>query len=407
MKSNCIILSKKISGSVILPASKSISNRALIFKALSGSSDVKNLSCCDDTDAVVAALSSFKNEINVGAAGTAMRFLTAYLSLKAGEWQITGSERMLHRPIKILVDALRNIGADIEYLNEEGFPPLRIKGHSLIGGDIEIDGSVSSQYISALLMIAPYTQNGINMYLNGKISSKPYIKMTLSMMESFGVSTVWHDNVIKIFPQKYSNTSYIVENDWSAASYWYEIISLTENAELELIGLSKNSLQGDSVVATIFESLGVQTEYLNGNVRIKKTSTPVKKLFYDFNSCPDLAQTIVVTCCLLGVQFNFCGLQSLKIKETDRIAALKKECAKMGFKLEEIGIGELSWNGLKIETSGEFSIDTYDDHRMAMAFAPAAMCLQNILINNPNVVSKSYPLFWEDLKEHGFLVLSQ
>jgi len=256
-------------------------------------------------------------------------------------------------------------------------------------------------------MIAPYTQNGINMYLNGKISSKPYIKMTLSMMESFGVSTVWHDNVIKIFPQKYSNTSYIVENDWSAASYWYEIISLTENAELELIGLSKNSLQGDSVVATIFESLGVQTEYLNGNVRIKKTSTPVKKLFYDFNSCPDLAQTIVVTCCLLGVQFNFCGLQSLKIKETDRIAALKKECAKMGFKLEEIGIGELSWNGLKIETSGEFSIDTYDDHRMAMAFAPAAMCLQNILINNPNVVSKSYPLFWEDLKEHGFLVLSQ
>ncbi|NCC98116.1 MAG: 3-phosphoshikimate 1-carboxyvinyltransferase [Bacteroidia bacterium] len=407
MKSNCIILSKKISGSVILPASKSISNRALIIKALSERSDVRNLSDCDDTDAVVGALSSSKNDVNVGAAGTAMRFLTAYLSLKAGEWQITGSERMLHRPIKILVDALRNIGADIEYLNEEGFPPLKIKGRGLSGGNIEIDGSVSSQFLSALLMIAPYTQNGINMYLSGNISSKPYIKMTLSMMESFGVSTIWNDNVIRISPQRYSNTSYVVENDWSAASYWYEIVSLTENAELELIGLQKNSLQGDSVVANIFESLGVHTEYGNGNIRIKKISTPVEKLFYDFNSCPDLAQTIVLTCCLLGVPFKFCGLQSLKIKETDRIVALQQECAKMGFNLEETGIGELSWNGLKIEISGEFSIDTYDDHRMAMAFAPAAMCFQNIIINNPNVVSKSYPLFWEDLKGHGFLVLSR
>jgi len=375
-----------------LPASKSISNRILILNALSKSKyPIKNLSDSDDTQVLKKALLSLQTgntAFDIGAAGTSMRFLTAYLAQNKGVWTITGTERMKNRPIKILVDAIRETGGKIEYMEKEGFPPLRIYGGNLTGGSIRLNGGVSSQYLSALMMIAPLTKHGLEIQLEGDIISRPYIEMTVSLMQTFGVRTLWNGQQLRIEPQVYQPVPFTVENDWSAASYWYEIVALAGNsAEVELTGLEKNSIQGDAKVVKLFESM-VSTDNLN----------------YDFTNEPDLAQTLAVTCCMLDIPFHFKGLQSLRIKETDRISALQTELKKLGYTVKT-GETEIEWTGERCEPDSDPMISTYDDHRMAMAFAPVCLKTGKIRIDDPNVVSKSYPEFWKDLERAGFTIV--
>ena len=399
----------KITTNIQLPSSKSICNRALIIWALSkGYKSIDNLSDCDDTRVMVRALENMPDTIDIMAAGTAMRFLTAFLSVTEGEHTITGTERMRQRPIKILVDALRSIGADIEYTENEGFPPLKIKGSRLEGKEITLPGDVSSQYISALMMIGPILKNGLKLKLTGNIISRPYINLTIEIMKEFGGKAKWEkDNVIVIHPQNYKPVPYYVESDWSAASYWYEIAALSEDACIELPGLFEKSFQGDSKVAELFEQLGVKTEYADKHITLSKSRNITERLEYDFVNQPDLAQTFVVTCCMLEIPFRFSGLQSLKIKETDRMAALMNEMKKLGYVISESEGSILEWNGERCESETTPAIDTYEDHRMAMAFAPAALKLKNIRINNPQVVSKSYPGFWNDLTKAGFNIMEE
>lgn len=399
----------KITTNIQLPSSKSICNRALIIWALSkGCKSIDNLSDCDDTRVMVRALENMPDTIDIMAAGTAMRFLTAFLSVTEGEHTITGTERMRQRPIKILVDALRSIGADIEYTENEGFPPLKIKGTRLEGKEITLPGDVSSQYISALMMIGPILKNGLKLKLTGNIISRPYINLTIEIMKEFGGKAEWEkDNVIVIHPQNYKPIPYYVESDWSAASYWYEIAALSEDACIELPGLFEKSFQGDSKVAELFEQLGVKTEYADKHIILSKSRNITERLEYDFVNQPDLAQTFVVTCCMLEIPFRFSGLQSLKIKETDRMAALMNEMKKLGYVILESEGSILEWNGERCESETTPAIDTYEDHRMAMAFAPAALKLKNIRINNPQVVSKSYPGFWKDLTKAGFNIMEE
>lgn len=395
--------------SVQLPASKSICNRALILNALSYSPyEIQNLSDCDDTDVMVKALNSNDSHFDVKAAGTAMRFLTAFLSKVVGEWTITGTERMKNRPIRILVDALNAVGAKIEYLEKEGFPPLRIMGSALQGGEISLDGGVSSQYISALLMIAPLMEKGLTLHLQGKVISKPYIHLTLQLMKQYGVESEWGGSTIKVAPQSYRPLPYTVESDWSAASYWYEMMALSQQAEIELKGLFKESLQGDAAGAKLFAQLGVATDYKAGGVVLRKNGNVCQKLIYDFVNEPDLAQTFVTTCAFMNIPFRFTGLQSLKIKETDRIEALKCELRKLGYVLTDTNGSILEWNGERCEPEAHPVITTYEDHRMAMAFAPASLVSkEGIEIAHPEVVSKSYPHFWENLESAGFVVESR
>ncbi len=384
---------------ITLPASKSISNRALILNALAYSPyDIQNLSDCDDTRVTVKALDSNDRTFDIGAAGTAMRFLTAFLSKTVGEWVITGSERMKQRPIKLLVDALTTLGARIEYVEKEGFPPLRIFGSALTGGEIRLNGGVSSQYISALMMIAPYMQNGLKIILEGNVISVPYINMTLNMMREYGVAVDFNNNIIDIKAQTYKPIQYKVESDWSAASYWYEVLAIAGKGQIFLTGLNQNSYQGDSKVAALFEQLGVSSTYQTEGVSLQATGKYVEQFKYDFVNQPDLAQTFAVTCCMKGIPFHFDGLQTLKIKETDRIAALINELGKLGFVLTEPAEGQLAWTGNRCDAAQPVSIATYEDHRMAMAFAPAAL-INPLSIEEPQVVSKSYPGFWEDIEK--------
>ena len=396
----------KIHTTIQLPSSKSISNRALIINALgNGTHHPENLSDCDDTRVMIRALNDDKETIDIMAAGTAMRFLTAYLSVTPGTRIITGTERMQQRPIQVLVNALRELGADIEYVANDGFPPLRITGRELRKDTISLPGNVSSQYISALLMIAPVLTNGLTIRLTGDIISRPYINLTLQLMNDFGVRAEWtDDHRLKVVPQAYHSIPFYVESDWSAASYWYQIVALSKEAEVTLPGLFKDSYQGDSQVAGIFRSLGVETIYKDKAVILKKNGKSVERLDYDFINQPDLAQTFVVTCALLNIPFRFSGLQSLKIKETDRMAALITEMRKLGYILHETDGSVLSWEGERCTTEEHPAIDTYEDHRMAMAFAPTCPALPEILINNPQVVSKSYPRYWEDLRQAGFII---
>ena len=396
----------KIHTTIQLPSSKSISNRALIINALgNGTHHPENLSDCDDTRVMIRALNDDKETIDIMAAGTAMRFLTAYLSVTPGTRIITGTERMQQRPIQVLVNALRELGADIEYVANDGFPPLRITGRELRKDTISLPGNVSSQYISALLMITPVLTNGLTIRLTGDIISRPYINLTLQLMNDFGVRAEWtDDHRLKVVPQAYHSIPFYVESDWSAASYWYQIVALSKEAEVTLPGLFKDSYQGDSQVAGIFRSLGVETIYKDKTVILKKNGKSVERLDYDFINQPDLAQTFVVTCALLNIPFRFSGLQSLKIKETDRMAALITEMRKLGYILHETDGSVLSWEGERCTTEEHPAIDTYEDHRMAMAFAPTCLALPEILINNPQVVSKSYPRYWEDLRQAGFII---
>ena len=404
---------QSVDSTIPLPASKSISNRALVINAMARGADMPdNLSDCDDTQVIIRALQEMPETIDIKAAGTAMRFMTAYLSVTEGEHIITGTERMRHRPIQILVNALRYLGADIRYLGEEGFPPLRIHGRPLEGGRVEIPGNVSSQYISALLMIGPILKNGIELTLTGTIISRPYIDLTIHLMHDFGAKVTWQDvRTIKAEPGGYTVRPFQIENDWSAASYWYEIMALCQDreAEIRLPGLCDGSRQGDSGVRYLFSMLGVKTAFddtESGNpttVTLRKVRTSLPRLDYNFINQPDMAQTLVVCCAMMDIPFHFTGLESLKIKETDRMEALKTEMRKLGYVIRDVDGKELLWDGERCEASLA-PIDTYEDHRMARAFAPAAFKFPGLRINNPQVVSKSYPLFWQHLESVGFTI---
>lgn len=395
-----------ISARINLPASKSISNRVLIINALCYNPyPVKNLSDSDDTRVLQQALFSNQNKFDIGHAGTAMRFLTAFLSKIVGEWEITGSERMKQRPIGILVDALSQLGARIEYLEKKGFPPLKIFGSHLKGKTLELDGSISSQYISALLMIAPTIENGLTLKLKGDITSRSYIELTLKLMARFGIQYKWDGNTITVPEQTYLPGEFTVEADWSGASYWYQILALAEKGEVLLENLQLESLQGDANIAGWFEQFGVISQQKKEGVQLLKTANiQPEKLKLDFIENPDVAQTFACLCVAKQIPFHFFGLKTLKIKETDRIFALQNELTKFGAVLTEPAEGELVWDGTLEPSKSEKLplIKTYHDHRMALAFAPMAMTGQKLEIEDPMVVTKSYPAFWEDLKKAGF-----
>lgn len=400
-----------IDTTIQLPPSKSISNRALIIQALANGNLVpRHLSDCDDTNVIVEALKTRSETIDIKAAGTAMRFLTAYLSVCKGEHVLTGTDRMKQRPIGVLVDALRYLGADIQYEGEVGYPPLRIKGRPLTGGFIEIPGNVSSQFISALLLIGPMLEKGLELKLTDEIISRPYIDLTLCMMRDFGAIADWTDvDTIRVAAKVYSARDYYIESDWTASSYWYEIMALADDSEaiVRLEGLMDGSKQGDSVVKYIFSLLGIKTSFkttapgVPNIVTLHRHKCLLPRLEYDFTGSPDLAQTVVVTCVNMNIKFHFKGLSTLRIKETDRIEALKTELRKLGFVLQSVGDDELLWDGERCQPSDE-PIETYEDHRMALAFAPVALKRQGLQINNPEVVSKSYPDYWKDLQTAGF-----
>ncbi|MCW0482496.1 3-phosphoshikimate 1-carboxyvinyltransferase [Gaoshiqia sediminis] len=395
---------KTINGSIKLPASKSIANRALIIHALSYSPyEIENLSDSDDTKVMQRVLTSNTNVFDIGHAGTAMRFLTAFLAQIVGEWTLTGSDRMKQRPIKILVDALNKLGAKIEYLEEEGFPPLKIYGSHLKGNILELDGSVSSQYISALLMIAPTLEGGLTLRLKNKVTSRSYIELTLGLMKQFGVKSVWKGNEIRINEQDYQPCEFTVEADWSGASYWYQLLALAGAGEVELQHLNLMSLQGDCAIAPWFKQFGIESQATANSIIIRKTADiQPKNLSLNFAENPDVAQTMAVLCVLKKVPFHFTGLETLKIKETNRIAALQNELSKFGAQLTEPHHGELAWDGtFPFEKKEVPCITTYHDHRMALAFAPAAL-FGTIEIDDPMVVTKSYPAYYDDLKLVGF-----
>lgn len=402
-----------LQATIMLPSSKSISNRALLLCALSGnSSEVKRKSDCDDTNVMWKNLTQRPFTADIMAAGTAMRFLTAFFAICTDEEHvITGTQRMRERPIGVLVDALKSLGADISYEEKEGFPPLRIKGRKLHGGTLHLPANVSSQYISALLMIAPRMDCGLTLILEGEIISRPYINMTIAMMRSFGANVEWADeHTLKVDNKAYTpGITYAVESDWSAASYWYEMVALSpdKDARIVLPWLDEESLQGDSAIRKYFEPLGVETHFdaerhcaiLTKNADLKISPDECYKLH--LVDQPDLAQTLVVTCAALQQPFYFTGLRSLRIKETDRMAALQCELAKFGIDLGIEGDEALyiqSYTSSALQYNGT-PIATYHDHRMAMAFAPLALkCCNKVEIANPEVVSKSYPNYWKDLE---------
>lgn len=392
---------------VPLPSSKSISNRALVMHALAhGTQMPLNLSDCDDTRVMTEALARMPECIDIHAAGTAMRFLTAYLSVTPGTHTLTGTARMRQRPIRPLVDALRSLGAQIDYAEEEGFPPLHITGATLCGQEVTLPGNISSQYISALLMIAPTLPQGLHISLTGNILSKPYIDLTLGMMRQFGVTARWTDaHTIAVKHGTYRDTPFSVEADWSAASYWYEMVALSPDpqASVCLKGLLPDSLQGDSQGVNIFARLGVETIFTSQGATLRKAHTPTDTYIeVSLADMPDLAQTFVVTCCLTDTPFRFTGLQSLRIKETDRMTALTNELHKLGYVLTAEGDNALSWNRHYCQPQPTPVIATYDDHRMAMAFAPSCLKGTDIRIANPEVVTKSYPQYWDHLANAGF-----
>ncbi len=389
---------------IALPASKSLSNRVLVMNALcNGGMTIENLSTSEDTQVLQQALTGIGGTHDLRGAGTAMRFLTAYFAQKEGESHtLTGSSRMCERPIGILVDALRQLGAEIEYLGAEGFPPLRIQGKRLVGGTLTLPGNVSSQYISALLLIAPYLQQGLSLSLTSETVSRPYIAMTIGLMQQSGIVVTETENSIEVSPGAYTPRVYCVESDWSAASYWYEAVALAPEAKITLSGLSTESLQGDARIAQLFEPLGVTTIIDKHGITLQKNDLHTPHYEADLSGEPDLAQTLVVTCCLRGVPFRFTGLQTLRIKETDRIAALQSELAKLGYPLT-ITNHSIAWEGSRIPIANSITIDTYNDHRMAMAFAPAAFAFPELKICDIEVVAKSYPDYWNHLVQVGFI----
>ncbi len=396
-----------VNGIVTLPASKSIANRLLLMRAVAGFTDLEihNLSNARDTQVLNGILCDLSRNktADVHDAGTVMRFLTAYLSCLEGEWILTGAERMKQRPIGALVAVLKKLGADISYEEKAGYPPLRIKGKRLEGGKVEIDGSVSSQFLSALLMIAPLYKQPLHLFIKNELVSVPYVQMTLDLMKQWGLDHEWKGNTIIVENKNYlrPKEEVFVESDWSGASYFYSILSQAKEGEIRMPYLWKKSLQGDSVCHRIFEPLGVTTEFSKDGVVLRKVGEIDKKFSYDFIKCPDIAQTLAVCCAAKGIAADLTGLQTLSIKETDRISAIKTELEKAG------AIVHATRNSVHIKfdrlLTFDFELLTYNDHRMAMSFAPLAL-KSPLRIENPSVVEKSFPHFWEELKKLGFLV---
>ncbi len=394
---------KKIQGVVNLTSSKSESNRALLMNALSGNLlTLENLSAARDTQTMMRLFKEKSDHWDVLDAGTTMRFCTAYLGVNGKGETITGTPRMQERPIGLLVDALIKLGAQISYLKKDGYPPMRIEGITdQKSHQIQIPGNVSSQFISALLMIGPVLPKGLALELTTEVFSRPYIEMTLAMMKNFGVESLWDDNIISIAPQSYQAKSYRIESDWSGASYWFSMAALNQDTKLKLTGLKENSLQGDQQIVNIMQQMGLETRYDHEGVNLVNTGNFQRNISLDFKTCPDLAQTVMVTAALKGISLKMTGLESLRIKETDRIAAMTAELQKIGSTLLE---EESTWT-LEPGTLPEkiSSIKTYDDHRMAMAFAPVCQ-LSSLKIEDPEVVNKSYPAFWDDLKSVGVVI---
>lgn len=403
-----IIAPRRIEGEIALPASKSISNRVLLLNALCATPGrLSNLAQCDDTDAVLSALARpDASEVNIGAAGTAMRFLTAYFATREGrEVVIDGTERMRQRPIGVLVDALRQLGADIEYVEAEGYPPLKITGTRLHGGALTVSGSVSSQYITAILLIAPVI-GGIALTIEGEIMSRPYIDMTLALMARYGVKAEWRDNVIHVPAGEYTALDFTVEADWSAASYWWAMQAIVPQSRITLKGLEPQSLQGDSRIAELMSQMGVTGNWCGRYLDLRSNGGVdcCCFTFADLSGTPDIAQTLVVMLCLMGRPFRITGLRTLRIKETDRLEALRIELRKLGYVVKVEGDDAISWHFETTAAEASPHIYTYHDHRMAMAFAPAAIRFPGLIINDAQVVSKSYPLFWEYLRQAGFKI---
>lgn len=403
-----IIAPRRIEGEIDLPASKSISNRVLLLNALCATPGrLSNLAQCDDTDAVLSALAQpDASEVNIGAAGTAMRFLTAYFATREGrEVVIDGTERMRQRPIGVLVDALRQLGADIEYVEAEGYPPLKITGKRLRGGALTVSGSVSSQYITAILLIAPVI-GGITLTIEGEIMSRPYIDMTLALMARYGVKAEWRENVIHVPAGEYTALDFTVEADWSAASYWWAMQAIVPQSRISLKGLEPQSLQGDSRIAELMSQMGVTGNWCGRYLDLRSNGGVgcCCSTFVDLSGTPDIAQTLVVMLCLMGRPFRITGLRTLRIKETDRLEALRTELRKLGYVVKVEGDDAISWHFETTAAEASPHICTYHDHRMAMAFAPAAIRFPGLIIDDAQVVSKSYPLFWEHLRQAGFKI---
>lgn len=406
---------KTLKGRILLPASKSISNRLLIIRALSGKDfPIEGLSESDDTILLQKILTGLQAgngrkkivEIDTQNAGTVMRFLTAYLSFQPGKWLLTGSDRMKQRPIGALVDALRNLGADVDYLSRIGYPPLLIKGNPLQGSETTIESGISSQFCSALLMIAPYLPHGLVIHLKGPAVSIPYIDMTLRMMEYFGVRYSKTRHQIRVKPGTYSERDFKVEADWSAAAFWYEAAAMADEVDLDLVGLNKESSQGDSILARIYQDFGVITEYRKEGIHLTRVRKKIDGYYFNFSNYPDIAPSVITTCAVLGLRGRFEGLQSLKIKETNRLLALRNEFEKLGVSISlesaQGVIPFLEFKASPIKSKTDITIETYGDHRMAMTFAPIALKTGSVRITNPDVVRKSYPRFWEHLGEVGF-----
>ncbi|MCL4159477.1 UNVERIFIED_CONTAM: hypothetical protein GTU68_067203 [Idotea baltica] len=388
-----------------MPASKSESNRALIIRGLCKEpAELHNLSSARDTQTMIRLLESEGHVLDVIDAGTTMRFLTAYFCAVGRDQILTGTPRMCKRPIGILVEALKELGGQIDYWTQEGFPPLHIvsKGPLLKGGELQMDGGVSSQFITAIIMIAPTLPGGLRLELTGEIRSKPYIELTRNLMNHFGVETSWDGQTLVVPEKSYTAAEYTIESDWSAASYWYSLVALAEDkeTEVELLGLRKNSWQGDQRIAELMRHFGVKSRYTNEGVVLTKVRPgSAKKIFeIDFTDTPDLAQTIAVVSAAKGMPVKMTGLETLRIKETDRIEALRNELAKFDVQMEVDG------NDCLIQgkaTPTKSTIDTYEDHRMAMAFAPMVLQQPTLMINDPEVVEKSYPEFWKHLELAG------
>lgn len=395
----------QLNNTITITGSKSESNRSLLLAALFPDIKIENISNSDDAQVMAKGLKISDGTVDIHHAGTAMRFLTGYFSSQEGkEVILTGSKRMTERPIKILVDALKSLGAEISYVQEDGYPPIKIKGQKIVKDKVSLPANVSSQYISSLLLIAPSLENGLELELVGKITSVPYIKMTLALLEEIGVETSFEGNIIKVSAKnKVAPTTLVVESDWSSASYFYGICALAApGTEITLSAYKQKSLQGDSVLADIYISFGVETTFGENKITLRKTDKKVlAENDFDLANAPDIAQTIAVTCFGLGVGCHLIGLHTLKIKETDRLEALHTELSKLG---ADISVTDKTLTIIPSKTIiPEVAIDTYNDHRMAMAFAPLAM-KTTMFVNDAEVVSKSYPDFWNDLKQLDFSI---
>ena len=389
---------KTINGSIDLESSKSISNRLLIIKALCKTKfEIQNLSNAKDTKILNELLDSFNKRIDLNCedAGTALRFLIAFLATKEGIWKVSGSKRMHDRPVKPLIDCLKDLGAEIKYLEKEGFPPIEIKSKKLKSKKLSLPGDISSQFISALLLVAPTIENGLTLEITSKVLSKPYIDMTLGLMSEFGIEYSWENNLIKVEQQNYLAKNIEVENDWSAASFWYSFLALSKSGEVKIPNLYAKSLQGDSVLSSIYLKLGIKTEFNEDSIVLYKTKNIAKELELDLSNYPDLALPIIVTCCGLGIKAYLMGLESLKIKESNRLECIKKELEKFNV------ISSISDSSIKIKKNQKIVqptsiIECHNDHRIAMSIAPLCMKVDSIKFDNKEVVNKSYPKFWED-----------